>query len=211
MPGVADLYVKICGLTDEASVTAAVEAGADAIGLVVVPSPRQVSPGRAATLAAHGRAEARRLGVPLEVVAVYRWPSTAEVLTLLDAFNPDRVQVYPPDLDALGALGAPGVRWLLAFRGGCPLPHTDEVIVVDGPKEGSGETGDWRAVAEAAARGPVILAGGLHLGNVAAAIARVAPHGVDVSSGVEEAPGRKSASKIRDFVARAREAARGEV
>jgi phosphoribosylanthranilate isomerase len=79
-------------------------------------------------------------------------------------------------------------------------------VLVEGPRSGSGQVADWTAAAELAARLPVVLAGGLHAGNVGAAIAAVRPWGVDVSSGVESAPGVKDAALIRDFLNAARAA-----
>ncbi|MFN3202644.1 MAG: phosphoribosylanthranilate isomerase [Bradymonadia bacterium] len=211
------LYVKICGLSDEAAVTAAVEAGADAIGLVMVSSPRQVSPLQAAALAAHGRGLARRLGRPLDVVAVFRWADNDTIAEAVEGWWPDAVQVYPPNVESAAHLrhrDPPGRvrRWLPAFRDGATLPTSEQLPgprVIDGPTEGSGETGDWAAVESAAASAPVILAGGLSPKNVASAIERVRPYGVDVSSGVESSRGQKSPQMIKAFIAAARAAARG--
>lgn len=210
----ADLYVKICGLTDAAAVEAAVAAGADAVGFVVVPSPRQISPARAAELAAVARAAAEDRQRPVEIVVVFRWPDPAEVASICAEIQPDRVQVYPPDLAAAEALAeappAPGVAWLPAFRAAAltagALP-AQGLMLVDGPKEGSGEICDWGAFAAAnTAPRQIILAGGLRPDQVAAAVARTAPYGVDVSSGVESAPGQKDIEKIRLFIAEARAA-----
>jgi len=83
------------------------------------------------------------------------------------------------------------------------LPHR---LLFEGARSGVGEISDWQAAAQIAARSELILAGGLHAGNVAAAIAAVRPFGVDVSSGVEHAPGKKNAVQIALFVAAARAA-----
>jgi phosphoribosylanthranilate isomerase len=80
-------------------------------------------------------------------------------------------------------------------------------VLFEGPVSGSGQVTDWEAGAALAARTEVILAGGLNPGNVGLAVRRVRPFGVDVSSGVEQAPGLKSAEKIEKFVAAARAAA----
>ena len=74
----------------------------------------------------------------------------------------------------------------------------------DAPESGQGRRADWRAAAMLARRSELILGGGLDAGNVAAAIAAVRPFGVDVSSGVESAPGVKDLTRIRAFVAAAR-------
>ena len=82
----------------------------------------------------------------------------------------------------------------------------DTVFVYEGAKSGAGETVDWARAAEVARQGNMILAGGLDADNVAEAIARVKPYGVDVSSGVESAPGQKDPDLIRAFISAARAA-----
>jgi phosphoribosylanthranilate isomerase len=88
--------------------------------------------------------------------------------------------------------------------GACSLARR---VLFEGPLSGSGQTTDWTQAAELALRTQVILAGGLNPANVAEAWRRVRPFGVDVSSGVESAPGLKSPQKIAEFVAAARAAA----
>ena len=78
--------------------------------------------------------------------------------------------------------------------------------LVEGPRSGTGQVADWTLAAAIAARTQVVLAGGLHAGNVAAAVQAVRPWGVDVSSGVESAPGVKDAARINEFVFAARQA-----
>lgn len=78
--------------------------------------------------------------------------------------------------------------------------------LVEGPRSGTGQVADWTLAAAIAARTQVVLAGGLHAGNVAAAVQAVRPWGVDVSSGVESAPGVKDAARIHQFVFAARQA-----
>jgi phosphoribosylanthranilate isomerase len=77
-------------------------------------------------------------------------------------------------------------------------------MLFEGARSGSGEAADWQAAARLALRCELILAGGLTAHNVGAALRAVRPYGVDVSSGVESSPGRKSAQKIAEFVAAAR-------
>jgi phosphoribosylanthranilate isomerase len=86
----------------------------------------------------------------------------------------------------------------------CALPRR---VLFEGPVSGSGQTTDWEAASQLARRSEVILAGGLNPENVGAALRHVRPFGVDVSSGVESAPGVKSTARIQDFVAAARRAA----
>jgi phosphoribosylanthranilate isomerase len=82
-------------------------------------------------------------------------------------------------------------------------------FVYEGRNSGKGETIDWNLAAQLARRGRMILAGGLDAGNVGAALARVRPFGVDVSSAVESAPGRKDPQKIKDFINAVRTATSG--
>ncbi len=87
--------------------------------------------------------------------------------------------------------------------GGSLLPTR---CLVEGPRSGTGQVADWTLAAAIAARTQVVLAGGLHAGNVAAAVQALRPWGVDVSSGVESAPGVKDAARIHQFVFAARQA-----
>lgn len=204
LPGAAaGGWIKICGITDAEAVSAAVEAGADAIGFVFAPSVRCVLPEMAAQLAAPARGRVR-------CVAVTRHPDAASVQQILRQFAPDVLQSDAADFATLDL--APGCEVLPVYRSGqmsagqsgsAPLPAR---LLFEGPASGTGQTSDWHEAAALAARTALILAGGLHAGNVGEAIARVRPHGVDVSSGVEAAPGRKSPQKIFDFVKAARAA-----
>lgn len=192
-------WIKICGLTTPDAVEAAVTAGVDAVGFVFhAPSPRDVSPGRARALAE---------GVPQGVlrVAVTMRPTQALVDALVDALEPDMLQA---DADALSALRLPpGLATLPVFRTGGAAPATWPVrFVYEGAASGRGLRADWGAARDHARSGQLILAGGLSPDTVAAAIVAVAPFGVDVSSGVERAPGVKDPARIRAFVEAARAA-----
>jgi len=192
-------YVKICGLTDEAAVRAALEAGADAIGFVFAASPRQVTPARAAELARPARGRATCVAVTLH-------PTQAEVDAILAGFAPDALQT---DAEDFAALSLPAtVARLPVLRSGRAIEVAAAYarILFEGPRSGTGRVADWDAARTLAARSEVILAGGLHPDNVAEAIAQVRPFGVDVSSGVEHAPGRKDPARIALFVERARRA-----
>jgi len=191
-------WVKICGLTSPAAVDAALEAGVDAIGFVLSPSPRRVDPRTAARLAAPARGR-------LELVAVTLAPTQALIDAVLAEFAPDVLQA---DLADLAGLTLPRELGLLpVLRAGAAPPATLPArALIDGVRGGSGEPWDWASARELARRTQLVLAGGLGLASVAGAIAAVRPHGVDVSSAVEEAPGIKSPAKIRAFVAAARAA-----
>jgi len=191
--------VKICGLTDAAAVGAAVEVGADAIGFVFAESVRRISPQDAARLAA---------GVPSTVrrVAVMRHPRPAEWQAVLAAFRPDVLQTDAADFETLALPGQ--IECWPVLREGRPVDGMTlpAVFLYEGAASGRGETVDWSRAREFGRRGRMILAGGLTAGNVGRAIAEAAPWGVDVSSAVESAPGRKDPARIAEFVAAARAA-----
>jgi phosphoribosylanthranilate isomerase len=195
------VWVKICGITDEAGRDAALAAGADALGFVFHPgSPRHVSPQRAAALAAPVRGRARCVAVTLH-------PSQAQVDEILASFAPDILQTDAEDFAQLRLPGS--LERLPVVRGAPPLqrPAAGRVLF-EGLVSGTGELSDWAQAGEWARHAQVVLAGGLRPENVAAAVRAVRPAGVDVSSGVEQARGVKSPALIAEFVAAAREAAR---
>jgi phosphoribosylanthranilate isomerase len=187
------MFVKICGLTDSDGVEAAVAAGADAVGFVFAPSVRELTPRRAAELAAH---------VPRGVirVAVMRHPAPAAVDEVLRDFSPDWLQTDAEDFASLDL--PPGCAALPVYREGrAAAADYPARLLFEGATSGSGTTADWDEAERIARRSQLILAGGLDAGNVAAAVERVRPWGVDTSSGVESSRGRKDPDKIRRFVA----------
>lgn len=191
-------WIKICGLTSSEAVEAAIAAGADALGFVFAPSVRRVSPTEAKRLAAAARGR-----VPC--VAVMHHPSATEVLDVLTSFAPDLLQTDHGDAEALPV--AARARLLPVYRETDPLPVAPpKRLLFEGQTSGSGRTADWQAARALAARTELLLAGGLNADNVAAAIRSVRPFGVDVSSGVESAPGIKSVQRIHEFVKAARTA-----
>lgn len=190
------MFIKICGLTTPDATRTAVTAGADAVGFVFAESPRRVSPERAKELCAD---------VPDAIVrvAVMRHPSVAEWEAVRDGFEPDWLQTDAEDLAQLEIPSS--CEPLPVYRTGrITADEASGRLLYEGVESGRGELADWSEAAEIAAQSELILAGGLNPDNVGAAIAAVGPWGVDVSSGVESAPGRKDPQKIIDFIARAR-------
>ncbi len=194
--------VKICGVTDIAGARVAVAAGADAVGFVFAPSPRQVDLERALMIAAT---------VPPFVarVAVFRHPDPAEVLEVAAALLPDLVQTEV-DAALLEALAGrirllpvvhdgPDLERDVAYVLGALGDQTPVLIEAAGPG-GRGVSPDFERAAVLARRLPLVLAGGLRPDNVAAAIVLVGPYAVDVSSGVESAPGVKDPARVARFV-----------
>ncbi len=195
--------VKICGLTREQDVTAAVALGVDAIGLVFyAPSPRAVDPRQAARLVSL---------VPafVTVVGLFVDPSADEVHRVLEHVPLGALQFHghePPEDCAL--FRRPWIK-AIAVRDGIDLDH--EAARYAGASSllldtfdpalagGTGRRFDWgRVPPELAPR--IVLAGGLDAGNVAEAIVRVRPHAVDVSGGVESAKGIKDQVKMSQFM-----------
>lgn len=184
------MWIKLCGLTDETAVEAALDAGADALGFVFAPSVRQITPARAAQLARPARGRA-------SCVAVTRHPTSASIEEIFTVFDPDLLQIDLQDSSRVPKEFAdrilPVVREAEAASGVSRLLY-------EGAESGAGRMADWRR-AEALARAhEVVLAGGLHVDNVAEAIRRVRPFGVDVSSGIETTAGKKCPQKIAAFV-----------
>ncbi|MEO8307612.1 MAG: phosphoribosylanthranilate isomerase [Pseudomonadota bacterium] len=192
-------FVKICGITEARAVQAALEAGADAIGFVFASSVRQVSPHEAAQLALPARGRAL-------CVAVTQHPSAAQLDAIFNLFKPDVLQT---DVEDLAGIALPhGVASWPVLRGIGPdaAASYSGRLLFEGPRSGAGNIGDWTAARATARSCELILAGGLSPANVSEAIATVRPFGVDVSSGVEEAPGQKSRALIGSFIATARAA-----
>jgi phosphoribosylanthranilate isomerase len=197
------LCVKICGLSTVAQVEVAVRAGADAVGFVFhAASPRNVPPHDMADLAPQVPAGVLKVAVTLH-------PAQALVDEGLRAFRPDAWQTDAGDFAGL-MLPEEVSRWPV-LRAGASLPALlPRRLLFEGARSGAGEVADWSQAAALARRAEVILGGGLTPDNVAAAVRAVRPWGVDVSSGVESAPGVKDPDKVRRFVLAAREAAAGE-
>ena len=195
----SSLFIKICGMTSAAAVNSALACEVDAIGFVFAESVRRVSTQLASELAAPAR---RRVAC----VAVTRHPGREHIDAILREFKPDILQT---DIDDIAGLELPSTLPVLPVvrpgpQAACVLPGR---VLFEGPVSGSGQTTDWEAAAQLARRCEIILAGGLNPLNVGFAMRQVRPFGVDVSSGVESAPGIKSAEQIEKFVAAARVAA----
>jgi len=213
------IRVKICGITRPEWAAAAADAGADAIGLVFADSPRQVSPDKAAEIV-------RALPPWVAPVGVFVDESPSAIREIAERVGLGAAQLHgdePPEavgdlaplkvVKALRIGGEKDVQRAHAWREACrrlgrePDAYLVDAKVTGGPKGGTGRPADWDLAARLALEGfrPLILTGGLSADNVAEAIRRVQPWGVDASSGLETAPGRKDPDRIRAFV----EAVRG--
>jgi phosphoribosylanthranilate isomerase len=197
------LFVKICGITNEEDALLAVAMGADAVGFIFAPSPRQMSPDDVRDIV-------KRLPDDIVTVGVFRNEMPERVVEIMQRTSLEAAQLH-------GREPLSDVRWIRervgvviqgvtagedAFTRASGSPA--DVILIDGPQPGSGTVFDW-SLAEGAPSGvKILLAGGLAPENVAAAIRKVHPWGVDVSTGVERAPGRKDPVKVRRFVEEAK-------
>lgn len=209
MMAMQPVRVKICGLTTVADALAAVDCGADAIGLNFhPPSPRCIEPAQAA--------EILRFLPPftsaIAVVVNRRWETMVEWARRFPRLN--AVQIHGdlpepgPELPFIPAFGIKGEsdvlamnRFLAVCRARGPIPTAVLVDAkVDAMFGGTGQTAPWNLLENLQLDVPLILAGGLTPENVAEAIRRVRPYAVDVASGVESSPGRKDPEKISRFI-----------
>jgi phosphoribosylanthranilate isomerase len=200
--------IKICGLTREADVDAAIDAGADAIGFVFYDkSPRSVSMQHATELA-------RRLPPFVMPVGLFVNASAGEIDAAVQAI-PQLLLQFHGDETPLDCQ-RPGRPFLRAARMGTDFDLLDfvtkfadaQAILLDAHVEGYGGGGkvfDWSLIPSNVPR-PVVLSGGLHAGNVIEGIRQVRPWAVDVSSGVESSKGIKDAAAMRRFCDAVREA-----
>ena len=197
------MFVKICGTTSEEDALLAVAMGADAVGFIFAPSLRQVTPTRAADIA-------KRLPREVLTVGVFRDEAPARVVEIVNGAGLRAAQLH-------GHESAEQARWIRervpfviqAFPAGSPAvagarDHGVDAVMIDAARPGSGQVFDW-SLADGVPDGMrLVLAGGLNAANVAHAIARVHPWGVDVATGVESAPGRKDPLRVKAFVAAAK-------
>lgn len=201
--------VKICGLTRLDDVALAAGLGADALGFIFAPSKRQLGLAQARALAA---------AVPVWVsrVGVFGPAERDDAVGLAEACGLDTLQFHgEPDPGFLAAqrgrfrvVQAVGVGedslTSLRARLAALAPHVDALLLDTarpGQLGGTGEVFDWATLEALALPCPLIVAGGLHAGNVGTLLARHQPWGVDVASGVESAPGIKDTDQLRAFFA----------
>jgi phosphoribosylanthranilate isomerase len=212
------LRVKICGVTSAGDAAAAVRAGADLVGLnFYPPSPRFVRPETAAVVLAELPASVEPVAVCVEepCPAVAERLRTLPRLTTLQWHGADPPAADEWEGSLIVAWPVRGPESLAAIerylercraRGRLPAALLLDAHV-SGLYGGTGRTAPWDLLAEFRPGVPLFLAGGLTPENVAEAVRRVRPDGVDVAGGVEAVPGRKDPEKVRRFVEAAREAA----
>jgi len=199
------VFIKICGITNADDALLATALGADAVGFVLAPSSRRVAPLRVQEIA-------RLLPPGVLTVGVFRNEAPQRVIELVNRCGLKAAQLHGRESIADTQQVHEQVPVVIkAFPGGSrSLAMADrygaDAVLVDSDTPGSGKVFDW-SLAEGAPGGiRLIMAGGLDPDNVATAIAKVQPWGVDVSTGVELSPGRKDPARLRAFISAAREA-----
>ena len=200
------MFVKICGITNEDDALLAVAMGADAVGFIFAPSPRQVTHQTAFDIT-------RRLPPEILTVGVFRDDAPSRVLDIAGRAGVKAIQLHghesPEDAHAIArqfprvykafSAGSDAVRRAREYPG--------DIVMVDSPSGGgSGDVFDWGLIDDVPEGLRILLAGGLHPDNVALAVAKVRPWGVDVNTGVEASHGRKDPMKVKSFIAAARAA-----
>ena len=193
------MFVKICGITNESDALLAVAMGADAVGFIFAPSPRQIAPQIARDIA-------RRLPPEILTVGVFRDESAQRVVEIINTMGLRGAQLHGRESPAEARWVAQRVPFTIkAFSAGDHLiekvsEYPVSAIMLDSAEPGSGQVFDWSRAAALPVDTRLIVAGGLTPDNVGAAIESVNPWGVDVSSGVESSPGRKDAVRVRHFI-----------
>ena len=202
------MFVKICGITNEQDALLAVALGADALGFVFAPSPRQISPALA-------REIVKRLPPETVTVGVFRNETPSRIVEIVNEARLQGAQLHGQETAAMTAEVATNVRFVIkaVVAGSQDATHANDfsadAILVDGLHPGSGTAYDWELLQDIPTDIRLMLSGGLTPENVGAGIMQVRPWGVDVSSGVEKSPGQKVAVKLRHFITNARDAVLG--
>jgi phosphoribosylanthranilate isomerase len=200
--------VKICGITNLRDAEGAARAGADALGFVFAKSPRRVS-------VVQARRIIRALGPWIAAVGVFVNEDPENIRRTVDSCGLTAVQLHGDESpEVLKRLS--GVKVIKAFR----LMHPEDFRAVSGFEAdaflldakvqgvygGTGKSFDWRMLKGKRFSKPLIISGGLSPGNVRHAVCMLSPYGVDVSSGVERSPGKKSLGLVKEFIQNAKNA-----
>lgn len=213
------LLIKICGLRTPDALDAALDAGADMVGFVFFsPSPRNVGVQAARTLGERVKGRAQKVALSVDA-------NNAELDLAVEALQPDMLQLHGKETPE--RVAAVRSRYRLPVMKALPIETRADLSPIHiyakvadrllfdarAPREatrpgGLGKPFDWRLLENIDPGVPYMLSGGLDAGNVAEALRITRAQAVDVSSGVERAPGEKDPDKIRAFVAAARDAAR---
>lgn len=204
--------IKICGITNAADAEAAIDAGANLLGFnFYAKSPRYIKEAEAVKIR-------KLLPKKVEAVGIFVNAAPADVTALRESVKLDAAQLHGDETPETAAEIARLLPMIKAFRveSDFPLVMLDDypgafAFLFDGAHAGqyggTGRTTDWDVARKAAMTWRIILAGGLKVENVAAAVRIVKPYGIDVASGVESKPGKKDHGRLREFI---QEVRRGE-
>lgn len=193
------MFVKICGITNEDDALLAVALGADAVGFVFAPSPRQMAAAKVFDIT-------RRLPPEILTVGVFRDEHPKRVVELVQRSGVKAAQLHghesPDDVSVISK----NVHWVIkaVTAGSADARRADlfaaDIIMVDAVAPGAGQVFDWNLLSEVPRVNKLILAGGLTADNVAAGIQIAQPWGVDVSTGLEVSAGRKDPLLMKRFI-----------
>lgn len=198
------VFTKVCGITNPGDARVAVDAGADAIGLIFAESPRKVS-----------LEEARKVSIALPEnilkVGVFVDAEPGEVLQIAREVGLDLAQLHgdetPETVAAIRNAGLPVMKALRVRNTealGALERYEADLFMLDAwsarARGGTGETFDWELAKSVKGRGNIVVSGGLTPENVREAVEFFEPYGVDASSSLEERPGKKSGERVRRFV-----------
>ena len=199
-----NVAVKICGITDYEDASIAVELGAAALGFIFAHSPRQVTPQKARDIISAIPPFVKTVGIfvnqdPIEINKVMRYCGL-DLVQLHGDESPDFCdELMPYTIKALRIKDEASLRTAQAYRGNVRALLLDTYS--KDKAGGTGETFDWQLAIKIKKLGiPIILAGGLGPSNIEGAISIVRPYAVDVNSGVEKRPGKKSHALIKDLM-----------
>jgi phosphoribosylanthranilate isomerase len=206
------VYVKICGVRNEAEAQAAIAGGADALGFNLYPGSKRFLDLRCE------KNWIRQLRMDISRIAVLVNPPIKDVLVLVEDDTFDAIQFHGDELPDFFEMIPPNAKPLIkAFRmkNRATLENAGSypvfAFLLDGYRDGvfggTGKRFDWRMMDQVTLNRPVVLAGGLTAENVGEAVRLFRPHAVDVASGVENSEGHKEEHKIREFVQAVRSAA----
>jgi phosphoribosylanthranilate isomerase len=196
-------FVKICGVTSEEDALMSVGFGASAIGFILAPSPRQMSPAAVGDIV-------RRLPSETVTVGVFRNEQPERVAEIANSIGLSAVQLHGNETLESVRYVAERVRTVIRAvpANSDRLAVIDEAgldyLMLDGENPGSGERHDWHVFGERTFQTPVIAAGGLNPDNVVALVRDLPVWGVDAASGLESAPGVKDPALVADFINNAR-------
>ena len=202
-------FAKVCGITNPQDARTAAEVGADAIGLVFAPSPRQVSVEKAREVADAPPPDVLKVGVFVNA-------APKEVLRVAREVGLDYAQLHgdegPEIVRAVQAGGVPVIK-ALRVRGAASLEGLErygaDLYLLDAYSEkargGTGERFDWTVAKTLIGRGNIVVSGGLGPENVGEAVRVFEPYGVDASSSLEDEPGKKNDERVRRFIGAAKD------